>query len=146
MGEKSLKAHAILVSDFMIENVIKITPQMKLREVAELFLAKKISGAPVVDKSECVISIIGQGALLQVLASEGVEATVAHCLSKLTPPYKMITLKKFDPFEEAYRLFMKHGIHRIPVVDDNGKLIGMISRGSIFRLVVEAYHGKKLPS
>lgn len=145
MGEKSLKAHAVLVSDFMIENVIRVTPQMKLREVAELFLAKKISGAPVVDKTDHVISIMGEGALLQVLASEGVETTVAHCLSKLTPSFKMITLKKYDPFEEAYKLFIKHGIHRIPVVDDNGKLIGMISRGAVFRLIVEAHYGKKLP-
>lgn len=145
MVSKGLKAQAVLVSDFMIENVYRITPKMKLREVAEFFMAKKISGAPVTDEADHVISLIGEGALLELLVSDGVEATVAHCLPKLTPVHKMVTLKKYDPFEDAYRLFIKHGIHRIPVVDDSGKLIGMISRGAVFRLVVEAHHGKKLP-
>ncbi len=143
MGTEEKRTKAILVSDLMIENPISVTPKMKLREVAELFLSKKISGAPVIDESGHLISLIGQGALLELLAINGVEATVAACLEHLTPVHKLITLKRTDLFGDAYKIFIKHGIHRIPVVDGNGKLTGMISRGLVFKMVVEAHHGKK---
>lgn len=145
MNDLNPKASGLTVNDFMIRDVYTITPKMKLREVAEMFISKKISGGPIVDESDRVISILGEGALLELLTAEGVEATVAHCLPRLTSPLKMITLKKTDPFGEAYKLFIRNGIHRIPVVDGNGKLVGMISRGSVFRLIVEAHYGKKLP-
>lgn len=131
------------VGDFMINPVHSVTPKVKLREVAELFLARDISGCPVVDEAGRLISLIGQGDILKLAASEGVEATIAHCLPKLVQTQNLITLKKEAPFQDAYKLFLKHSIHRIPIVDANGKLGGMISRGVILKMIVEAHYGKK---
>jgi CBS domain-containing protein len=135
---------SVLIQDIMIANPLVITPKMKLWEVAELFLAKKISGAPIADESGHVISIMGQGALLRVLVQEGMDATVAHCMPHLTATKDLITLKREDSLKDAYQLFIKHDIHRIPITDASRKLLGMVSRGAVLRMIVEAHYGKKV--
>lgn len=132
------------MEDIMVTKIFRVTPDLTLLEVAELFLKKGISGAPVVDGMDRVLSVIGEGVTLRLAASEGLNATVAKCLPKLTPTDQIITLKKNNTFQDAYKLFLKHNIHRIPIIDSNGLLKGLISRSTIFRIFVEAHHGKKL--
>lgn len=137
-------SHDLRLDQIMVTQVHKVVVTMKLREVAELFLKQGISGAPVVDNMGHVISILGEGAVLKLAATEGFEATVSSCLPKMTQPKEMITLQKHDTFTEAYRLFLKHSIHRIPITDSNGVLQGLLSRNKVLQLFVEAYHGKPI--
>lgn len=132
------------ISEFMVEKVYRVTPDMTLLEVAEMLLRHQISGAPIVDASDHVLSVIGEGATLRLAASEGLNATIAHCLDKLTPANKIVTLKKEDSFTNAYKTFLKHNVHRIPIVDSMNTLKGLITRTTIFRIFVEAHHGKKI--
>lgn len=134
----------VTVEDIMITKVIRVTPDLTILDVAELFLKKGISGAPIVDAMDHVLSVMGEGAVLLMAANEGLSATVAHCLPKLTPGDKIITIRTQNTFQDAYRLFLKHNIHRIPVIDSAGTLKGLITRSIIFRLFVEAHHGKKI--
>lgn len=138
------KTSKVKVEDIMIKTVFRVTPEMKLREVAELFIKHHIGGAPIVDSLDHVISTIGEGDTIRLAASEGLEATVAHCLPKLLPMKRLITLGLHADFTEAYRIFLKNAIHRIMVVDDSGKLLGLISRSIILQLFVEAHYGKKI--
>jgi CBS domain-containing protein len=135
----------VTVEEFMVTKVFRITPDLTLLDVAELFLKKGISGAPVVDGMDRVLTVLGEGATLRLAATEGLSATVAHCLPKLTPTDKIVTLQRHATFQDAYRMFLKHNIHRIPIVDANGILKGIISRSLLFRIFVEAAAGKKIP-
>lgn len=128
----------------MVTRVYRITPDMKLWEVAELFLKRQISGAPIVDQNDHVISMLGEGDTLRLAAENGLEATVAECLPKLPQARNMITLKKESPFQEAYRLFLKHRCHRMPVIDSVGKLHGIVTRTTVLTLFVESHYGKKI--
>lgn len=144
IADKSVKPPKVTIEDFMVTKVIRVTPDLTLIEVAELFLKKQISGAPVVDGMDRVLSVIGEGVTLRLAASEGLNATIAKCMPKLTPADKIITLKRQNTFQDAYRAFLKHNIHRIPIVDANGLLKGLVSRSTIFRIFVEAHFGKKI--
>lgn len=128
----------------METNVVRILPEMKLREVIELMIKHQISGAPVVDSLDRVISMIGEGDAIRLAATAGIESTIAHCLQHLVPSHKLITLTRTAPFSEAYQIFLKHKIHRIPVVDGGGALKGFVTRSLILRIFVEAYYGKKV--
>lgn len=145
MGALKAKPEDVRLEQIMVTQVYRVHPGMKLREVAEMFLAHNISGAPVVDAMDRVISVVGEGAVLRLAASAGLEATIAHCMPLLTPASKMITLEKHNTFTEAYRIFLKHNIHRIPIVDSNGVLQGLLSRNMILKLFVEAAHGRAIP-
>lgn len=136
---------AKLVQDLMTSVVHKVTPDMKVYQVIELLTRYMISGAPVVDQNDKLISALSEGDLLRLAASEGLEATIAHCLGHLPPTQKLITLEKHQTFADAYKLFLKHSLHRIIVADGNGRLNGIVTRADILRLFVEARHGKKLP-
>lgn len=143
--DKNVKFLPVYVSDFMVTPVFTIHLQMKLWEVAELFVAKQISGAPVVDGMDRVLSVMGEGVILRLAASEGLDATIAHCLPQLTPIQQIFTIKPTDTFTDVYRLFLRHPIHRLPVTDANGKLVGIVARSMILRIFVEAHYGKALP-
>lgn len=133
------------VEKIMVTKVFSVTPEMKLWEVAEFLIQKRISGAPVVDRVGNLLSVIGEGNLLRLAATEGLDATLKQCWEKMPWTSKLFTLKKHDSFADAYRLFLRHPIHRIPIVDDSGKVVGIISRGTILRMFIEAHYQKKLP-
>lgn len=136
------------VKEIMVHPVHTVKPEMKLREVAEFLVVKGISGAPVVDSMGRVISVIGEGLVLRLAASEGLEATVAQCLSKnkMSSEKQILTVRPEDLFSDAYKLFIKNNIHRLPVIDGNGKLMGLITRGTILKIFIEAHYGKAMPA
>lgn len=145
MVDSKVPPPTVLVTDFMVKDVFKVTPEMKLWEVAEMMMKHLISGAPVVDKLGRVISVIGEGDTLRLAAALGVESTVASLLDKLPAAEDVVTLQKFASFTDAYRIFLKHKFHRIPIVDGSGALKGLVTRSTILRMIVEAHHGKKIP-
>ena len=50
--------------DIMTKNVITVTPQTTVRELATLLLKKKISGAPVVDEADKVVGVVTESDLI----------------------------------------------------------------------------------
>jgi CBS domain-containing protein len=145
MADAKIPPPTVLITDFMVKAVFKVTPEMKMWEVAELMMIHLISGAPIVDSMDRVISVIGEGDTLRLSASHGVETTVASILDQLPKTEDVVTLKKFDSFTDAYRIFLRHKFHRIPIVDGGGSLKGIVTRSMILRMIVESHHGKKIP-
>ena len=141
----TLQAPKLLVQDVMTTVVHRVKPEMKVHQVIEMLTRYSISGAPIVDQTDNLVSVLSEGDLLRLAASEGLDASIAHCLGHLPPTTKLITLQKHESFADAYKLFLKHSLHRIIVVDANGRLNGIVTRADILRLFVEARHGKKLP-
>ncbi|MFH1288141.1 MAG: CBS domain-containing protein, partial [bacterium] len=48
----------MLIKDIMTKNVVTVSPEMDIHKLAELFVEKNISGAPVVDKSGKLLGIV----------------------------------------------------------------------------------------
>lgn len=134
----------IRVGDVMVSPVKTVDPKMKLWEVAEFFVGNGISGAPVMDQLGRVVTMIGEGLLMRLAAAEGLDATIAHCLPRMTPAKDVIVLKPDATFVDAYRLFLKPNVRRIPITDDNGRVVGILTRGTILKIFLEAHYGKKL--
>ena len=127
----------VYVGDIMTSAVYRVTCDMKVREAIVLLTTHKISGAPVIDNLDKVLTVLSEGDALRLAASDGLEATIASCLDKLTKSHKLITLKRDSTFAEAYKIFLKNSIHRIIVIDSNGRLQGVISRSNILKLLVD---------
>ena len=133
----------ITVHDFMVKTPHQVTPEMKLQDVVDLLIKQRISGAPVVNSLGTLITVIGEGDTLRLAATEGLDATISHCLSKLPQEKSLITLQAHNTFAEAYRIFLKEKIHRIPIVDGNGRLLGLVSRSNILKIFADAHTKKK---
>ena len=131
------------IEKIMIANVHCVTLDMSVRDAITVLLKNKISGAPVIDVSRVVVSVVSEGDLLKLAASAGLDKKIGICLQKLIKNDKVVTLKRSDSFADAYKIFLTHPVHRIIVTDGSGKLQGIVSRSNVLRLLVDLSEGNK---
>ena len=124
------------VKDFMTANVQCVTLDMTVKQAITVLTTNKISGAPVVDNSQKVISVISEGSLLKLAAAKFLDKSIASCLSHLPKTESIISLSSSSTFIEAYRLFLTNPVHRIIIADSNGRLQGIVSRSNVLRILV----------
>jgi CBS domain-containing protein len=134
----------------MTSTVVTIKRDADLHEAARLLSEHKISGMPVVDDTNRVIGVISEADIL-VLAGMKKEHTFKDILRNILgepvsakkggnkvedvmgfPP---ITSKADDDISEVAKILDDRRIKRLPVVDDEGRLIGIISRADIVRAI-----------
>lgn len=127
---------SICVKDIMTSKVLKVLPEMTVKEAISLMVKNSISGAPVVDSNDKVMSVVSEGDLLKLATSAGLDKTIFQCLMKLTKTEQLLTAKKTDFFADVYKKFLTYPVHRIIVVDDMGRLEGIVSRSNILRVLV----------
>ncbi len=141
--------------DVMTANVITVTAETSVRDLAALLSQHGISGVPVVDKDNGLIGIVSEGDLLhraetgterrtesrrskwldflaadQDLARDYVKAharTVGDMMTR-----DVITVPETAGLDVVADLLETKRIKRVPVVRD-GKLVGIISRGNLVR-------------
>ena len=145
------------VAEIMTTELITVSPKTSLQEAIQIIADRKISGLPVVDDEGQLVGIISETDL--TWQATGVEAppyvmfldsviylqnpakhnqevhkalgqTVAEAMSE-----KPTTIKADRPVREAARIMHEKKVRRLPVVDDNDKLIGIITQGDVIRMM-----------
>ena len=104
----------------MIRNPITLQPSATLREAVQLMSRFKISGVPVVDGSGTLVGIITNRDLQ---FERKLDRPLADAMTK----DRLITAPAGTSLDVAEQLMGKHRIEKLPVVDDAGKLIGLIT-------------------
>ncbi|MCC7001139.1 MAG: IMP dehydrogenase [Gemmatimonadaceae bacterium] len=104
----------------MIRNPITLQPSATLREAVQLMSRFKISGVPVVD---------GTGKLVGIITNRDLqfERKLDRPLADAMTKDRLITAPAGTSLDVAEQLMGKHRIEKLPVVDDAGKLIGLIT-------------------
>lgn len=125
----------VTVESLMITDVHSITVDMSVRDAIGSLLKNKISGAPVIDTVKKVISVISQGDLMKIAAGKGLNIKIGACLASLPQTEKLVTLPRSTTFAELYRKFLSHPVHRIIIIDGNGRLQGIVSRSTVLRVL-----------
>lgn len=134
----------LTVEKLMINDVRCIGVDMTVKDAIGLLLENKISGAPVLDPVKKVITIVSQGDLMKLAANRGLTAAIGTCLQMLPQTKKLITIKRDAVFAELYRKFLGSPVHLIIVVDDNGRLQGLVSRSTVLRVLYGPTKGKSV--
>ena len=125
----------VKAEDMMTADVRCVTVEMTIHDSIKLLLDHSIRGAPVVDATQKVISVITEGDLLKLASSYGLAKTVGQCLLALVHIDELITSKKEASFAEVYKKFLQTSVHRIIIVDDAGKIQGMVSRSNVLKIL-----------
>lgn len=140
------------VKDFMIHNVISVHKNTTLKELLTIFVEHRIGGVPVVDDENQLLGMVSDGDVIRFLSpkeqsvhdlfytvyvedgeteqevlAEKMNKTVADMMHKK----RLYTVQEEDEFESAIRLLSRHHFKKLPVVDGNNKVLGVISRGDI---------------
>src|SRR5689334_13885069 len=109
----------------MILNPITLGPGRPLREAAALMRRFGISGVPIVDGTGKLIGIITNRDLL---FERDLDQPVHQAMTK----ENLVTAPVGTTLEEAERVLAKHRIEKLPVVDADGTLRGLITVKDIF--------------
>lgn len=104
----------------MIRNPITLQPSANLREAVTLMARFHISGVPVVDANGRLVGIITNRDLQ---FERQLDRPLADAMTK----DKLITAPAGTSLDEAEQIMGKHRIEKLPVVDKDGKLIGLIT-------------------
>jgi CBS domain-containing protein len=135
------------VKDVMTTRVISVTRATSFQALAAALREHRVSAFPVLDDEGKVIGVVSEADMLakEALDSEpdGMPGMIAGMLRRkehekargttagelmTSPP---VTVKPDDPLERAARLMYTRKVKRLPVVDANGHLVGIISRSDV---------------
>lgn len=137
------------VAEIMTRQVTTVTRETPARQVVELLLGKLFKALPVVDEQNHVIGIITDGDLLRnagmparLAIGERLEADdLRHFLASvsqektaqdvMTSP--VVTARDDEALGHVVQQLLDKSLKRMPVVDADGKLVGMVSRLDILR-------------
>ena len=122
------------VKSIMITDVISVKPDTPLYEALTLLTKHKISGMPVVDEEQRVVGLLSEKDVLRILVDRKLEikSTVADYMSKA-----VISFSEDASAFDICQFFIRSHVRRVPIVKDC-KLVGIVSRGDLIPLILEA--------
>jgi CBS domain-containing protein/anti-sigma regulatory factor (Ser/Thr protein kinase) len=126
-------AYELRVSEVMTSNLICFSPEIRMQEVLEVFRQKRISGAPIISKQGELIGLISMEDLIRCLIDNDLESMINKYMTT-----NLVTIQPTDPLIEASKKFASTNFGRLPVVDKQLKLVGMITKGDINRGLLNA--------
>jgi IMP dehydrogenase len=107
----------------MITHPVTTTPLATIQEVDELCGQFRVSGLPVVDEDDRLVGIVTNRDMRFVLDVQRTTTLVKDVMT----PMPLITAREGVKPEEAIAIFAQHRIEKLPIVDGNGKLKGLIT-------------------
>ena len=122
-----------VVRDHMDRNIATLPPETPILEAVAFLLDKKVTGAPVVDKTGRLVGILTEKDCLRLVAAGiGGDLPRGRVADIMTPDPETIP-PDMDVYFAA-GLFLTRPFRRFPVVE-NGKLVGAITRFDILRVI-----------
>lgn len=147
------------VRDVMATDVLIFAPSDNVMDAMRSMLVRNVDGAPVVDEDGSIVGLLTTadfiveearvhlptviallGAYIELPSSKkkfdhdmekALGSTVGEVMSEAAP-----TLSLDDTVEYAATIMHERGADRLPVVDDEGSLVGIVARGDIVRAIV----------
>jgi len=148
----------MLAREVMTRDVVTVNRSASVTDVARLLVEHKVSGMPVVDEEHRVVGMITEGdliykdkkvhmpAFLEILG--GViylenPQRIVNDLKKMTATKvaevmtsKVYTVKEDATMEDIATIMVERQVNRLPVVDQAGKLVGIISRQDLVKAMI----------
>lgn len=158
---------AVLAKEIMTAPAVSIKGDTSLKKAAEILDDNSFSGLPVVDDSNKLIGIVSEADILRYtqqiigqplrdphrvftkgrevlhvdITHRGVEVIelVASTNVEAMMTFDVVSAAEDTPVYEVVRMMQDHNINRIPVVDGNNCLKGIITRADIIKAMVDRW-------
>ena len=115
------------IRDVMTESVVTARPSATVRQVAELMRERNVGSVVLLDDEQALAGFVTDRDLALGALTDGRDAgdpVLAHSSSPV------VTAEPGMDVEEAAELMVRHGVRRLPVIDD-GRLTGIITLDDI---------------
>ncbi len=131
------------IADILRRETLCIRPETSVESLAQLFFDRGISGAPVVDADGKPLGVVSRSDLLEAMREpkdvevgtlspgfhEEREPETARDVMTASP----ITILESEMVSHAAAVMSFEGVHRLPVVDGDGRVVGLISALDVLR-------------
>jgi CBS domain-containing protein len=139
----------VKVKDLMTTNVVAVGTDTPLKDVADILSEFRISGLPVVSERGTVLGVVSENDILvkargteplrglvgRLLAGDAVEleAKLAARTAGEAMTSPAVTITPDRPVSAAAGEMVERRINRLPVVDEDGKLVGIVTRADLVK-------------
>jgi CBS domain-containing protein len=115
------------VQKAMTSNPTAITPDTTVQEAARLMKSEDVGALPIVEDGRLTGVVTDRDLAIRGIAEgRGAETTVRELASK-----DIVTIEAQQSLEEAARLMAEHQVRRLPVVEEDGRLVGMLAQADV---------------
>lgn len=141
------------VEDLMTRTVVVVREDAPFKDVVRTMLEHRVSGVPVLDEEKHLAGIVTEADLLTIeegkvepkqrrsflewlvrpgrMAEIEAEAADVRAADIMTP--SVVTVRAETPVPEAARLMLDAQVKRLPVIDDDGNVLGIVSRRDLLQ-------------
>jgi predicted transcriptional regulator len=128
-GAEALHGAAAAAKDVMTTSVISVSPNQTVDEAARLLTFHDVSGLPVCDGAR-VVGVVSEADLIGKSGSTVGEVMTAPA----------VTVTESTRLEQVAEMLTRRRIRRLPVVDAQGALVGVVSRRDVLRWASSRVH------
>ena len=145
------------VADIMESDVVTIAPEVTVHELVLLLQTKDLGGVPVVDADGRLVGIVTEGDLViedadvrlphyfglfgnlvylggQKKFEERLKKMVGNAVADVMTT-EVFTVTPDDPVARAANIMVDKKVNRVPVVDGDGRLVGIVARHDIIKML-----------
>ena len=121
----------LYASDVMVKDVITVTESMPLKDVARMFVEKKITGAPVVNDEGELVGVISETDIIRKTTNIGAwsPSTVGQVMTK-----PAVTVAPNETLQRVCEMMYNRRIHRV-VVAEGPRIKGILTTMDILRAI-----------
>jgi len=140
------------VKDVMTTEVVAVTRETTFKEMAAVLRRYRVSALPVVDDAGRVLGVVSEADMLtkEALGDEsGVISGILHRRDQAKArgvtagdlmTTAVVAVRPDDTVEHAAKLMYDRRVKRLPVTDENGRLVGIISRADVLSVFDRTDH------
>jgi CBS domain-containing protein len=122
------------VRDAMVRDPGRLPADATARAAGELLQRTEVR-AVYVTKDDRLVGVVTRKTLVREVVAPGLDPGATPLGSIAEPPH--FTIGAEVPLEDAFRFLETEDAERVPVVDDNGRLVGVLSRSVLQRRLAE---------
>jgi CBS domain-containing protein len=121
--------HDKALRDVMTTNPTTVEPGTSIVEAAQLMKKEDVGALPVVEGGRLVGMITDRDIVIRAVAEQKLEATAGEIASK-----DVVTVDPQQSLDEAARLMAQHQLRRLPVCEEDGRLVGIIAQADLAQI------------
>ena len=120
------------VKDAMSSSPRTIDASTRLPDAARLMRDQDVGSLPVVEGDRLAGILTDRDIAIRAVAEGKLDATAGDIASR-----QVVTIDPQQPLAEAARLMAEHQVRRLPVCEEDGRLVGMLAQADVAKHVGE---------
>ncbi len=124
--------YELRIGQVMTKRVVSVNPGQTMRELEEVLRCNHIAGVPVL-QDERLVGIVSLQDLIRALEQGQIDAPVSAWMTT-----ELLTVREDESVIEAVKAFAQRSVGRLPVVTEDGRLVGILTGGDITRGLLRA--------